>query len=114
MGMVSEVFPTAELHSKVLEVATEITNKPLTAILAAKKVIKESENLSMRDGVDLERKVFYPLYDTPGMKEGVAAFIEKRKPNHYDLWGYKYIITTKVIKIKKKAQRMSSVWEASA
>ena len=62
-----------------------MTNKPLTALIAAKKVIKESENLSMNDGVALERKVFYPLYDTPGMKEGVAAFIEKRKPNHLDL-----------------------------
>ena len=39
----------------------------------------------MKDGIALERKIFYPLYDTPGMKEGVQAFIEKRKPNHYDL-----------------------------
>jgi len=49
-------------------VAAEITQKPLSALLAAKKVIKESENLSMNDGIALERKVFYPLYDTPGVK----------------------------------------------
>ena len=66
--------------------ATEITNKPLTAILVAKQVIKESENLSMNDGVALERKLFYPLYDTQGMKEGVNAFIEKRPANMKDLW----------------------------
>lgn len=40
----------------------------------------------MKDGIALERKVFYPLYDTPGVKEGVGAFIEKRKPNMLDLW----------------------------
>jgi enoyl-CoA hydratase/carnithine racemase len=39
----------------------------------------------MKDGITLERKVFYPLYDTPGVKEGVGAFIEKRKPNMLDL-----------------------------
>ena len=85
LGIVSEVFKTEELHQKVIELATEMTHKPLTALIAAKKVIKESENLSMKDGVALERKVFYPLYDTAGMKEGVKAFIEKRTPNHLDL-----------------------------
>ena len=62
-----------------------MTNKPLSALIAAKKVIKESENLSMKDGVQLERDTFYPLYDTPGVKEGVSAFVEKRKPNMLDL-----------------------------
>lgn len=65
--------------------AAEITQKPLSALIAAKKVIKESENLSMKDGITLEREVFYPLYDTPGVKEGVGAFIGKRKPNMLDL-----------------------------
>ena len=41
-----------------------MTNKPLSALIAAKKAIKEAENLSMREGIDLERKIFYPLYDT--------------------------------------------------
>jgi hypothetical protein len=39
----------------------------------------------MNDGVALERKLFYPLYDTKGMKEGVSAFIEKRPANMKDL-----------------------------
>ena len=75
LGLVSQVFKTDELHAKVLEIATEITQKPLTALIAAKKVIKESENLSMTNGVALEREVFYPLFGTPGVKEGVSAFI---------------------------------------
>jgi enoyl-CoA hydratase/carnithine racemase len=85
LGIVSEVFPTADLHTKVIEIAKEITNKPLSALLAAKAAIKENENLTMNEGVALERRLFYPLYDTKGMEEGVKAFVEKRKPNHYDL-----------------------------
>ena len=42
----------------------------------------------MKDGIAFEREIFYPLYDTPGVKEGVSAFIEKRKPNMLDLWNY--------------------------
>jgi enoyl-CoA hydratase/carnithine racemase len=57
----------------------------LTALIAAKKVINESQNLSLKEGIALERRLFYPLYDTPGMKEGVGAFIGKRKPNMQDL-----------------------------
>jgi enoyl-CoA hydratase/carnithine racemase len=54
-------------------------------LLAAKQVIKENENLSQREGVELERRIFYPLYDTKGVKEGVEAFVQKRVPNHIDL-----------------------------
>lgn len=68
MGLVSEVFPTADLHTKVIDIAKEITNKPLSALIAAKEAIKENENLSMREGVALERRIFYPLYDTKGME----------------------------------------------
>ena len=39
----------------------------------------------MKDGIALEREIFYPLYDTPGMKEGVAAFVEKRPAKMLDL-----------------------------
>lgn len=53
MGLVTEVYPTADLHTKVIEVAKEITNKPLSALIAAKEVIKQNENLSMSDGVAL-------------------------------------------------------------
>jgi enoyl-CoA hydratase/carnithine racemase len=39
LGIVAEVYKTDELHAKVLEIATEITKKPLTALIAAKKAI---------------------------------------------------------------------------
>ena len=85
MGVVSEVFPTADLHTKVIDIAKEITQKPITALTAAKRAIKENENLPMKEGIALERSLFFPLYDTKGMQEGVSAFVEKRKPNMKDL-----------------------------
>ncbi len=48
MGMVSEVFRKDELHEKVTQIAEEIVNKPLSALIAAKQVLKESENLGMK------------------------------------------------------------------
>ena len=42
MGVVSEVFPTADLHTKVIDIAKEITQKPITALTAAKRAIKEN------------------------------------------------------------------------
>lgn len=53
LGFVSEVFKKEELHEKVIGIANEITNKPLTAILAAKEAIKQTENLSMSEGIAL-------------------------------------------------------------
>ena len=85
MGIVSEIYPTADLHSKVIELCKEITNRPITALIAAKEAIKQNENKSMVDGIAEERRLFYPLYDTKGMVEGVKAFVEKRKADLRDL-----------------------------
>ena len=59
--------------------------KPSTALIAAKQATRDTENIGMTEGIAQERNLFYPLFDTPGMKEGVNAFVEKRKPNHLDL-----------------------------
>ena len=39
----------------------------------------------MDNGIAYERKIFYPLFDTQGVTEGVGAFVQKRKPKHLDL-----------------------------
>ena len=40
--------------------------------------------MGISEGVKYERKIFYPLFDTKGVKEGVDAFVNKRKPNFDD------------------------------
>ena len=68
MGIVSDVFKKEELHTKTLELATQISEKPLKTLIAAKQAIKQSQELSLSQGVRFERTVFYPLYDTAGTK----------------------------------------------
>ncbi|WP_312341099.1 enoyl-CoA hydratase-related protein [Chryseobacterium binzhouense] len=78
IGLVNEVFPVEELLAKTKELASIITkNSPM----AISKAIKAT-NLSDTDkGFETEIKSFGELFDMDDKKEGVSAFLEKRKPN---------------------------------
>ena len=77
IGLVNDVFPISELLPKTIELATLISkNSPLGIAKAIKAV-----NLSDSDmGYESEIKSFAELFDCEDKKEGVAAFLEKRKP----------------------------------
>ena len=77
IGLVNEVFPISELLPKTIELATLISkNSPLGIAKAIKAV-----NLSDSDlGYESEIKSFAELFELEDKKEGVAAFLEKRKP----------------------------------
>ena len=47
----------------------------------AKKSVKQSSNMSMDQGLDYEKAVFYSMFSTKAAKEGTTAFINKKKPN---------------------------------
>lgn len=78
IGLVNEVFPQSELLPKCKELAAQIAaNSPM----GIEKAI-EAVNLSDRvNGYDTEIKSFGALFELADKKEGVAAFLEKRKPN---------------------------------
>lgn len=78
IGLVNEVFPVEELLAKTKELASIIAkNSPM----AISKAIKAT-NLSDTDkGFETEIKSFGELFDMDDKKEGVSAFLEKRKPN---------------------------------
>lgn len=78
IGLVNEVFPVEELLAKTKELASIIAkNSPM----AISKAIKAT-NLSDTDkGFEAEIKSFGELFDMDDKKEGVSAFLEKRKPN---------------------------------
>lgn len=78
MGLVNEVVPQSELIERAKTIASKIISNSSTAIEKAIQVI----NLSDTDkGFDAEIKAFGELFDEKDFKEGVAAFLEKRKPN---------------------------------
>ena len=78
IGLVNEVFPIGELVSKTEELAKTIANNSPMAISRAIK----ATNLSDTDkGFETEIKYFGELFEMEDKKEGVTAFLEKRKPN---------------------------------
>lgn len=74
-----------QISEKPLDTATELANKILTngtlAITHAKNSINKGFDLELTKGLEIEAQEFSKLFDLPEQKEGIAAFLEKRKPN---------------------------------
>ncbi|MDR3433688.1 MAG: enoyl-CoA hydratase-related protein, partial [Rouxiella aceris] len=79
-SLVSRVFPAAELIPEALKMAEKIANLSPVAVALAKKAINAAFETTLAQGVAYERASFLGLFGTPDQKEGMAAFIEKRKP----------------------------------
>ncbi len=80
MGLASEVVPDDQVLERSLEVARKISAMPPLAIRQIKEVVLAGADSSLDAGLTLERKAFDILFDTEDQKEGMQAFIEKRKP----------------------------------
>ena len=80
-GMVNRVVPVSDYLDEALKLADEIASRAPLAVRAAKKMINASYESSLTDGLAEEKQAFYELFDTADQKEGMQAFVEKRKPN---------------------------------
>jgi enoyl-CoA hydratase/carnithine racemase len=79
-GLVSERVPTAELESHTLALAARISSMPPLAVLQIKEVMQLGADLSLQGALALERKANQVLFASRDQKEGMQAFIEKRRP----------------------------------
>src|SRR3954454_10403404 len=79
-GLVTKVVPNEAYLDEAKTLAAEIASKPPIAVQLAKDAILKSFDLSIEQGLDYERKNFYLLFASEDMREGMAAFVEKRKP----------------------------------
>ncbi len=79
-GLVSRVVPAAELVSEALETAAAIAAKSRPAVMMAKESINRAFETTLSEGVRVERRLFHSLFATEDQKEGMAAFVAKRKP----------------------------------
>jgi enoyl-CoA hydratase len=79
-GLVNAVFPEAELLDRTLETARKISQNGTLAISSAKEALVQGLDLSRPEGFPLENDLFADLFSTEDQKEGMQAFIEKRKP----------------------------------
>jgi enoyl-CoA hydratase len=79
-GLVSRVFPTADLVNEALKIAAMIAEKSLPVAMMTKESVNRSYETTLAEGVRFERRMFHALFATADQKEGMAAFVEKRKP----------------------------------
>ncbi|MBU5614728.1 enoyl-CoA hydratase/isomerase family protein [Geomonas azotofigens] len=78
-GVVNEVVAQAELAAKALELAREIAKNGSLGVAYAKNAIVNGLNMTKEDGFRYESSLFGVLFATEDQKEGMGAFVEKRK-----------------------------------
>jgi enoyl-CoA hydratase/carnithine racemase len=81
-GIVDTVVPAGELMDKALERVRAYANGPTFAVGRIKKAVVQGFGMRLDEGLKLERQLLTELFKSEDAKEGVTAFMEKRKPNY--------------------------------
>jgi len=79
-GLVSRVVPADRLIDEALAAAERIAEFSLPSVMMAKEAINRAYESPLAEGMLFERRLFHALFATEDQKEGMAAFVEKRKP----------------------------------
>ncbi|MBW1700919.1 MAG: enoyl-CoA hydratase/isomerase family protein [Deltaproteobacteria bacterium] len=79
-GLVDKVVPLDCLEEEVKELASKLIERPFLALRAAKTAMRKGMSTSLKEGLQIEQDLFCMLFGTADQKEGMAAFLEKRKP----------------------------------
>lgn len=80
MGVISEMVPAGQALPRALEIAAEIAAMPPIAVAQIKRVVNEGVNRPLDAALLMEQRAYEALYATADQKEGMCAFLEKRKP----------------------------------
>ena len=80
-GLVSRVVPAAELLDEALKAAAKIASFSLPAVMMAKESVDRAYETTLAEGLRFERRLFHSMFALDDQKEGMAAFVEKRKPD---------------------------------
>ncbi|MCH8345203.1 MAG: enoyl-CoA hydratase/isomerase family protein [Planctomycetes bacterium] len=79
-GLISRVVPKEHYFTEALRVAHAMAAKGPIALRLAKDAVLKAFETTLSEGLEYERKLFYMLFSTEDQKEGMRAFMEKRKP----------------------------------
>jgi len=79
-GLVNHIHPAAELEERTLETAAKIAEKAPIALQLCKEAVKFASRSNLDEGLRREVDLFAICFSTEDKTEGVAAFLEKRKP----------------------------------
>jgi enoyl-CoA hydratase len=80
LGLANKVVPVESLMEEARSMAEKIAAKPPLAVKFAKESIGKALNTTLDEGLEFERKSFYLLFSSEDRREGMKAFLEKRKP----------------------------------
>ena len=80
-NLVSRVFPAASFMAETLALAAKVGAQSRVASLLTKRAVNAAFETTLTQGVATERALFLSLFGTPDQREGMAAFVEKRKPD---------------------------------
>jgi enoyl-CoA hydratase len=80
LGLVNKVVPVESVMDEAKTLAQKIAAKPPLAVRFAKESIMKALNTTLDEGLEFERKSFYLLFSSDDRREGMKAFLEKRKP----------------------------------
>jgi len=79
-GLVARIVPADQLITQALETAQKIASLSLPIVMMAKEAVNTGYELTLREGIHFERRLFHSTFATQDQKEGMNAFSEKRPP----------------------------------
>jgi enoyl-CoA hydratase len=83
-GLVSRIVPAKKLMDEAMGAAQKIAEKSMITTMVVKEAVNRSFEVSLREGLLFERRVFHSLFATEDQKEGMSAFLEKRQAQFRD------------------------------
>lgn len=80
IGLVEEIIPKGEGKAAAIALAAKVANQSPVAVAACKSLIQKNRTMPISQALPQERQAFVDLFDSLDQKEGVQAFLDKRKP----------------------------------
>jgi enoyl-CoA hydratase len=80
-GLVSRVVPAEQLVEEALKTAGKMAELSRPIVMMAKEAVNRAFETSLAEGIKFERRLFHSTFATEDQKEGMAAFVAKRKPS---------------------------------
>lgn len=80
LGIVNRIVAPELIFEETMRFAAKLAAQPPIALRLIKEAVNKAEDVTLREGLILERKNFYLAFDSEDQKEGMTAFVEKRRP----------------------------------
>ena len=84
IGLVSRILSNDDFVDGVVDIAKEVADKSLVATMMTKEMVNRAYETTLAEGIRFERRLFHSMFATKDKTEGMAAFVEKRKPEFKD------------------------------